>query len=263
MRSFAALSALLLFSAPLLAQEKKPEVVVKHAGAMRITIREGNMAAHAALDTLLNKPHVVAIGPVEGLKGEITVVNSKPFVTKIKGIGASTQADTTAKAAFLVYAQVPAWKEYPIPTAIKDVTQLQEYIRYISKTERFETNQAFPFLIRGKVESALIHVVNKTDDKPVTPQTHDAIKASFEITNQQTEMVGFYSTRHQGIFTHHGSFTHIHLITQDQQLSGHLDDLKLVPGKSVLLLPDLPESQRKKRVKLEGGGKKAFKLDTY
>src|SRR5690606_24226583 len=135
---------------PLLAQEKKPEVVVKHAGAMRITIREGNMAAHAALDTLLNKPHLVAIGPVEGLKGEITVLNSKPYITKIKGIGANTTADSATRASFLVYAQVPVWKEYPIPTAIKDLTQLEEYIRYISKSERFEATLAIPFLVKGK-----------------------------------------------------------------------------------------------------------------
>jgi acetolactate decarboxylase len=37
------------------------------------------------------------------------------------------------------------------------------------------------------------------------------------------EIIGFFSTEHKGVFTHHDSFLHMHLITKDKEKMGHLD----------------------------------------
>jgi acetolactate decarboxylase len=242
----------------LCAQQK--EIIVHTAGEMRQVMHQNDLSAHASLDTILKKPYIIALGPLEGLQGEITVINSKNYITKAKGVSAQTYQDTTAKAAFLVYSQVPEWEEFVIPSFVKDIPSLENFITQKAKEQRYNFNGPIPFRISGKVASALIHVVNKTDDAPHTREDHDKIKVYFEPANAEVEMAGFYSTKHKGVFTHHDSFVHIHLVTADEMLSGHVDNIKFLPAKAKLLLPKWPESQRKREFKFtNSGSKKPFK----
>jgi acetolactate decarboxylase len=55
--------------------------------------------------------------------------------------------------------------------------------------------------------------------------------------DKPAEVLGFFSTRHQTIFTHHDSFLHMHLITTDKKWMGHLDELTINPQKISLLIP--------------------------
>jgi acetolactate decarboxylase len=50
-------------------------------------------------------------------------------------------------------------------------------------------------------------------------------------------MVGFFSTEHQAVFTHHDTFMHLHLMTEDKKQMGHLEELRFKPGQMRLLLP--------------------------
>ena len=45
--------------------------------------------------------------------------------------------------------------------------------------------------------------------------------------NKKVKVFGFYSEHHQAIFTHHTTFTHMHVVFEDEQLSGHIDDIKI------------------------------------
>jgi acetolactate decarboxylase len=45
------------------------------------------------------------------------------------------------------------------------------------------------------------------------------------------ELVGVFSTKHQAVFTHHGSNIHVHLIAADGSLMGHLDRLRMDPAR--------------------------------
>jgi acetolactate decarboxylase len=49
--------------------------------------------------------------------------------------------------------------------------------------------------------------------------------------------IGFFSTEHKAIFTHHDTFLHMHLITTDRQKMGHLDEVFLKKGTIKLYLP--------------------------
>jgi hypothetical protein len=57
----------------------------------------------------------------------------------------------------------------------------------------------------------------------------------YNYQNEDAEIIGFFSTEHKGVFTHHDSFLHMHLITKDESKMGHLDELKI--GKMKLYLP--------------------------
>jgi acetolactate decarboxylase len=62
-------------------------------------------------------------------------------------------------------------------------------------------------------------------------------KKTFRITNVKSDILGFFSTAHQGIFTHKNSFLHLHLITADRKKMGHVDDLTLSSRSMKLFLP--------------------------
>ena len=46
------------------------------------------------------------------------------------------------------------------------------------------------------------------------------------------KIIGFFSTEHKGIINHHDSNVHMHLITDDEKVMGHLAAIKLLPGKT-------------------------------
>jgi acetolactate decarboxylase len=66
-------------------------------------------------------------------------------------------------------------------------------------------------------------------------------KTNYEIKQQEVMLVGFFSTEHKTIFTHHDTFLHIHLITEDKTKMGHLDEIKIAKGSAILFLPVLKE----------------------
>jgi acetolactate decarboxylase len=60
---------------------------------------------------------------------------------------------------------------------------------------------------------------------------------NYELKNEQAYIVGFFSTVHKAIFTHHDTFLHLHLMTTDKQKMGHLDEVLFKKGTMKLYLP--------------------------
>lgn len=94
------------------------------------------------------------------------------------------------------------------------------------------------FKLNGIVGTAKIHVVNLPKGSKVSsPDEAHKGQTNFEIENQQVDILGFFSTEHKAIFTHHDTFLHMHLLTNDRTKMGHLDELKLKKGTVKLYLP--------------------------
>ena len=53
------------------------------------------------------------------------------------------------------------------------------------------------------------------------------------LEHTPVELIGFYSREHRGIFTPKESNVHVHLRTEDGQISGHLETVQLAPGARV------------------------------
>lgn len=65
------------------------------------------------------------------------------------------------------------------------------------------------------------------------------------VNEQPAELLGFYSREHKGVFTHHDSYTHIHLLSNDKIHLGHLDTLLLSEHSNLLYLPTHVNLNRK------------------
>jgi acetolactate decarboxylase len=119
-----------------------------------------------------------------------------------------------------------------LPSNVKTIQDLEKFID--NKTT--ESKRPFAFKLIGKVSSAIIHIQNlPRGTKVSSPDEAHQGQVNYNIANQDAEIIGFFSTEHKGVFTHHDSFLHMHLITTDNSKMGHLDELEI--GEMKLYLP--------------------------
>jgi acetolactate decarboxylase len=203
-------------------------------------MRDGDLSGHVKLDALAKWPHLYALGPLEGLRGEVTIWDGKPSIATLSDAKVAVSDKFEGKACFLVYAQVPEWREFELPAkGLDKAAELEASVLRIARKAEIDADKPFPFLLRGKVAKAKAHIVNKTDDAPFSPKDHDQIKIPFELEDREVEILGFYLDKHAGVFTHHDSNVHMHLKTADGKLSGHVDSI--IPGEGMrLLVPKVP-----------------------
>jgi hypothetical protein len=233
---FLSLFLLFLCCTIVLGQEKGEPGEVKWIGEMRKVMRDGDLSGNVKLDALAKWPHLYALGPLEGLRGEITIWDGKPSIAIHADGKARIDNKFEGKACFLVYAQVPEWREFELPAkGLDKAADLEACMLRIARKAEIDTEKPFAFLLRGNVSKAKVHIVNKTDDAPFSPKDHDRIKVPFEIENREVEVLGFYSDKHAGVFTHHDSNVHMHLKTADGKSSGHVDSIVPAEGMRILL----------------------------
>jgi acetolactate decarboxylase len=140
------------------------------------------------------------------------------------------------RAPFFGYGVVPSWRVVALPESVQTITQLERYLDQIS----VDMTRPFLFKLSGVVERATIHVVNLPKGTKVSsPQEAHQGKQSYVLSREDVEIIGFFSTEHQTIFTHHDTWLHMHLITADRKQMGHLDAIEIGKGTMKLFLPEM------------------------
>ena len=77
----------------------------------------------------------------------------------------------------------------------------------------------------------MIHVVSLPPGSIVSsPDEAHRGQVNYVLEGNEVEILGFFSRRHKGIFTHHDSNVHVHLITRDKSMMGHVDKLEFGCG---------------------------------
>lgn len=216
----------------------KPFEVVYY-GAMKNAMKHNDLEAHVSFDEL-DLTNFYALGALEGLRGELLILNGQVFV--------SSQKDTLRfeieinkpkefSANFMVGAKVDEWKLFDIPLDIKTKQELEKYVVKVAHQEGIDKMVAFPFLIEGLTSSISWHVVNWSKEDTVhTHEKHIKSGAYASSLGEKVTVLGFYSNHHHGIFTHHSSNTHLHVLNDNKTIMGHLDDF-ILGEKMVLKLP--------------------------
>ena len=89
---------------------------VMYTGEQQEIFKTSRANATVSLRELAGLPHLYAIGPVDKLDGEITIINSEPHVSKVRG-GDVYIVDRTFghEALFLVWAQASEWDVITVP----------------------------------------------------------------------------------------------------------------------------------------------------
>lgn len=208
---------------------------VKIIGQMKDVVRKGQLHGNIFLDTISEKTNLYGLGPVEYLSGEIIILDGKAWKsTVVSDTTMKVEETYDIKAPFFGYANIAGWTEQILPENIRTISQLEQYLDKTSAS----IQRPFLFRLSGTVEYAKIHIVNLPKGSKVSsPEEAHKGKVSYQLQNESAEIVGFFSTAHKGIFTHHDTFLHMHLITSDHQKMGHLDEVTFKKGIIKLLLP--------------------------
>ena len=208
--------------------QQKSSFEVEHFGALRKVMKSNDLSADVDLRDFANTSNFYAIGALENLAGEITIINSEPYITTVRGEELDLHQNFEFGAAFLVSAQVKNWQSFEIPINIKTLDKLDAFIVNKAVEVGIDTTYAFPFKLEGMSDRFSWHVVHWD----LLDSIHSHIKHVQSGLNgvwmdQVVEVIGFYSNKHHGIFTHHSSNMHMHVRTKNNEVIGHLDDLVL------------------------------------
>jgi hypothetical protein len=202
---------------------------VQWVGAQRDVLR-GDLGGHAVLPSLSGLENLYALGQAEGLKGEVSVFDSEPSISRIINGKPQVYRGFNVKACFLVYAQVAAWRSVTIQSEIADAETLESCILNLASEFHIDVSHPFPFLINATPVRATFHVLDKRDGFPHNPELHEKAKVRFALERQTVEVIGFYSNRHRGIFTPGDANVHMHIKSADGRMSGHLENIHLDRG---------------------------------
>ena len=203
-------------------------------GEMRNVMWKGQLEGNIHLDTIANKSNVVGLGPLEYLGGEIIVIDGKSYKSIVISDSRMEIVETfNIKAPFFAHANILNWSEELIDVDIQTIQQLESFL----DNKMSGSSQPLMFKLAGFVKEATIHIVNLPAGAKVS-SPNDAHKGlvKYQMENQEAEIVGFFSKEHKGIFTHHDTYLHMHLMTKDKQMMGHLDELSIEMGKMRLFL---------------------------
>jgi acetolactate decarboxylase len=200
-------------------------------GAQRETIMNGKLAAAFDLSTLAQRPHLYGVGPIEQLRGEVTIIDSRPALARVTPDGTLSVAENfDTGMPFFVWAEVAGWIERPIPTEIRSYSDLERFIPLAAEAAGLDADKPLPFMVTGREDLIEFHILNRIGDAPHNMETHRKIQVKFELQQTQATIVGFHSTRHRGVFTPGDSNIHIHFQTPDNRQSGHIQRLEIGSG---------------------------------
>jgi acetolactate decarboxylase len=215
------------------AQQAKNEV--KIVGQMKNVMWKGELFGNINLQEIANKEHLYGLGPVEYLAGELLIIDGKSYKSSVLTDSTMKVEETfDVKAPFFAYANVSQWSERALPEAVQTLEQLEKHLDQETKT----SPRPFMFKLAGTVEQATIHLVNLPKGAKVSsPNDAHQGQTDYQISNENADIIGFFSTEHKAVFTHHDTFLHLHLITADRKKMGHLDKVMFKKGTVKLLLP--------------------------
>jgi acetolactate decarboxylase len=208
---------------------------VKIKGAMKNVMWKGELAGIISLDTIQERTGLFGLGPLEYLQGELLIMDGKSYLSKYESDSTMEVLETfDVKAPFFVYGHQTEWREVDLPEEISNISQLEKFVDEQTKN----TARPFVFKLSGEVDQAIIHVQNLPSGTEVSsPDEAHQGQVDYALPSTAVDIVGFFSTKHKGVFTHHDSYMHLHLITQARDMMGHLDKVQFRAGTMKVYLP--------------------------
>ena len=208
-------------------------------GALFEIMHKGDISSRVNLIQFDNNPNFFALGALKDLAGEILIIDSKPYIsyeTDNGKVGISNKFNH--QASLLVSASVDDWITLKLPDRVNTKEQLEQYFEEISEEYNLDTNSPFPFMIKGVTSTLGWHIINwDKSDTVHTHQKHIDSGLSGVLKDEPLTVLGFFSKKHKAIFTHHTTFLHMHFITGDKAIAGHVDNIHF-GDEQILYIPN-------------------------
>lgn len=202
---------------------------VENFGELRAIMHQGAFEARVAVDSL-EKKNLYALGALDSLRGEVLIKNGKVFTATVDGAQAVLAKDEAARATLLVRSYVTSWDTLEL--RLSDDLEIQ--LEKVAAERSIE--EAFPFILIGTPTTVDYHVINfDAANGDISRHKEGALKA--QLVNESVWILGFHSKSAKGIYTHHDSDVHMHVLDADETRMGHVDGLVTGDGMFQLLIP--------------------------
>lgn len=209
---------------------------VEWIGEMMRVHRDGDASPRMNLSEVAKSPgHFFAIGPVAGLRGEITAVDGEVFVATATDAAEHVTQTWDVHAPFLVHGRVDEWREVPGPAKAESIADVEAWLPGAATALGLDSEKPIPFKIEAPSSDIDYHIMANDAPGYQTTRPHKELQKPFALHGQAATMIGVYSTKHAGVFTHHGSSTHIHVVSGNKLHSGHVDRLSTGTGAKFFL----------------------------
>lgn len=199
---------------------------VEHFGQLRSIMQEANISAQVDLQKFSGNDSFYALGAFENLKGEILIFGGESYSTRSIDDQVEFVNAFEERATLLVASHVDSWQEFIISETNLNYQDLEKIVEGKAVEYGIDTNQPFPFLLEGVFGEMDWHVIDWPEgDKHHTHEKHKTAGPHGTLVDSNVRILGFWSDSHHGIFTHHATNMHLHFVTQDAELAGHVDSL--------------------------------------
>lgn len=217
--------------------EEKKSYWLKYAGGRDIMMQEQDFSAKADLDSLKNQKGLMALGPIEHLKGEITILDGIVYTATIENSQAVYRKDSVVKAVFLAYGNADVYSSMSVEKSIDGLKNIENFIREQAIENGLDLEKSFAFYMDAQIADLDYHIIFKEGEGTQGHQAHQKAKRKFKLDNSNVKIVGVWaSSQEDGVYTHSGSRTHLHFVNEKSLVSGHVDDVQIIAG-SKLYLP--------------------------
>ncbi len=213
---------------------------VSQFGSMSEVMRGGQTQPRISIANAINQPNAIAVGALENLDGEITIINGEVWVARfVDGnlITTGPKPVATDQATLLTLTHVSEWKSTSIDTTLSGA-QLEAHIKQAADQFGVDTSQPFPFRIEGNITNINLHVINGYCPVANDPAVRNAEPYRWS-RNEPTygTVVGFFAPNKAGTMTHHNTSIHAHGIYHINNLTytGHLDSFIVNIGSTLYI----------------------------
>ncbi len=232
---------------PALAATPRPVYWVCAIGHRRIMLESGDLSARVSLADLPAHPGLIGVGPLEGLKGEITIDQGTVYISTMRDGEQVVSERMDGGAIFLAFGAADSWQAVEVPEALEGGEAIEAFIKAAAQQHGLHPAQPFPFRITGAAEDLDYHVMFMASDGPHGGHgmhhgpshghhAHKQAKIPFKVSRARVTIVGIWADEASGDqYTHHGQRTHMHVLVDDPQGAGHVDKLALAPGATLFL----------------------------
>jgi acetolactate decarboxylase len=239
--SYKLLSAAIL-ATNLINASAKDAFEVSNIGELK-QIASSQLNGQVPFKSLLQDKPLYGLGMETGLDAEVLILANKPYVGGFRKMAYQYPLSGNPNLSFLVYSYVGKWQSITLPEDVLTFQQLEAVMPELAKKAGLHTEKPFPFLINAQADFLQWFVVDGMGNQQ--PNPHSSFVRGWYLgglNDVKIEGLGFYSTKHQGVFTTPNNNMHIHFKTIPQNTNetifvGHLDgNIQLKKG-TVIQLP--------------------------
>lgn len=214
---------------------------IVHYGSMREAIGKQQHEGRVRLGEVTRQAHFYGVGALEGLTGEVTVLDGQVIATEVDSQGQLKPIQGTRPATLLVGSYVGEWAEQTVESRVNPGA-MDDFLRQAARQSGIDA-PLFPFCVEGELRDIRLHVIHGAC--PMHARIHkvelgkEVLPFEADLESVRGTLVGVYAEDSVGTITHPDTAFHAHLVftdpTSGATVTGHVERAGIEAGAELRL----------------------------